>query len=43
MLKKRMFYDTTLEKQTKNSKRSKNLSFIQVGKYVKEGEKMRKA
>jgi len=43
MAKKRMFYDNTLEKQTKNSKRQKVLSFMNSGKYVKEGEKMRKA
>lgn len=41
--KKRMFYDNTLEKQTKNSKRFKVLSFSNSGKYVKEGERMRKA
>ena len=43
LAKRRMFYDNTLEKQTKNSKRFKVLSFSNTGKYVKEGERMRKA
>jgi hypothetical protein len=41
MLKKRMFYDSSLENKT--SKRLKTLSFAQSGTYVKQGEKMRKA
>jgi len=41
-LKKRLFYDSTLEKQTKSTKRHKTLNFSTHGSFLEQGDKMRK-
>ena len=37
-----LFHDASLEGNNKNNKRKKNLTFAEAGKYVQQGDRMRK-
>lgn len=37
-----LFHDASLEGNNKNNKRKRNLTFAEAGKYVKQGDRMRK-